>query len=67
MIHADIHEHIAHKAVAIGRAVIEDLSHHGVVKVRCRRVGYGLNHEPWVPQHVGVRRVNVAVDGILHF
>lgn len=66
MVHTHVHEHIAHKAVAVGRAVVEDLPDHGVVEVLCRRVGDGLYHEHGVPQHVGVGRVDVAVDRVLH-
>lgn len=67
VVHAHVHEHVADEAVAVGRAVVEDLPHHGVVEVVGRGVGDGLHHEHRVPQHVGVRRVDVAVDGVLHF
>lgn len=33
VVHTHIHKHIAHEAVAVGWAVIEDLAHHGVVEV----------------------------------
>ena len=66
VVHADVHEHVAHEAVAVWRAVVEQLAHHGVVEVVGRGVGDGLHHEHRVPQHVGVRRVDVAVDGVLH-
>lgn len=67
MVHADVHQHVADEAVAIGRAVVEQLPHHGVVEVVSRGVGDGVDHEGLVPQHVGVRRVDVVVDGVLHF
>lgn len=67
VVHAHIHQHITDEAVAIGWAVIEDLAHHRVVEVVCWGVGNGLHHEHWVPEHVGVWRVNVAVDRVLHF
>lgn len=67
MVHTHIHEHVADEAVAVGRAVVEDLAHHWVVEVVGRGVGDGLRHEPRIPQHVGVGRVDVAVDGVFHF
>ena len=66
MVHTDVHQHVAHEAVAVGGAVVEQLAHHGVVEVVGRRVGDGLDHEGLVPQHVGVGRVDVVVDGVLH-
>lgn len=67
MVHAHIHEHVTDKAVAVGWAVVEDFPHHGVVKVVGRRVGNGLHHEDRVPEHVGVRWVDIAVDRVFHF
>lgn len=67
VVHAHIHEHVADEAVAVGRAVVEDLAHHWVVEVVGRGVGDGLHHEHRIPQHVGVGRVDVAVDGVFHF
>lgn len=66
VVHAHVHQHVAHEAVAVGRAVVEDLAHHRVVEVVRRGVGDGLHHEQGVPQHVGVGRVDVAVDGVFH-
>lgn len=66
MVHTHVHKHVADEAVAIGWAVVEDLAHHGVVEVVGRGVGDGLHHEHGVPKHVGVRWVDVAVDGVLH-
>lgn len=54
VVHAHIHEDIADKTVAVGGAVVEDLTHHAVVEVVGRRVGDGLHHEHRVPQHIGV-------------
>lgn len=67
VVHTHIHEHITDEAVAVGRAVVEDGAHHGVVEVVGRGVGDGLHHEHGIPEHVGVRRVDVAVDGVFHF
>lgn len=33
----------------------------------CRRVFNGIDHELGFPEHVGIRRINIAVDGILDF
>ena len=54
VVHTHIHEHIADEAVAVGRAVVEDLSHHGVVEVVGRGVGDGLHHKHRIPKHVGI-------------
>lgn len=67
MVHADIHEHITDEAVAVCWAIVEDLAHHGVVEIVGRGVGNGLHHEHRIPKHVGVRRVDIAVDGVFHF
>lgn len=67
MVHAHVHEHITHKAVAVGWAVIEDLAHHRVVKIMSGRVRNGFHHEHRIPQHVGVRWVDIAVDGVFNF
>ena len=67
VVHTHIHEHITDEAVAVGRAVVEDGAHHGVVEVVGRGVGDGLHHEHGIPEHVGVRRVDIAVDGVFHF
>lgn len=67
VVHTHIHKHIAHEAVAVGWAVIEDLAHHGVVEVVGWGVGDGLHHEHRIPKHVGVWWVDIAVDGVFHF
>ncbi len=67
MVHAHVHEHVTNEAVAVSRAVVEDISHHGVVEVVGRGVGDGLHHEHGIPKHVGVRWVDIAVDGVFHF
>lgn len=33
VVHTNLHEYVAHEAVAVSRAVIEDFAHHGVVVV----------------------------------
>lgn len=66
VVHTHVHEHVADEAVAVGRAVVEDLAHHGVVKIGGTGVGDGFHHKHGVPKHVGVRRVDVAVDGVFH-
>lgn len=67
VIYTHVHEHVTHKAVAVCWAVVEDLAHHGVVEVVGQRVGYGLHHKDRIPKHVGIRGVDVTVDGVFHF
>lgn len=66
VIHTYVHQDVTHEAVAVSRAVVENLAHHGMVEVVGWRVCYGVDHKHLVPQHVGVWWVNVPVDRILH-
>lgn len=66
VVHTHIHQDVTHEAVAVSRTVVQYLPDQRVVEVVSRRVRYGVDHEHLVPQHVGVRRVDVVVDGVLH-
>lgn len=64
--HTDMHEGVAHKAVTVGWVVRETLAQVGVGEIVRRRVLDCVDHEERLPQHVGVGRLHVAVDGVLH-